>query len=109
MKANQPAAKPLSMDPTMPQPEPAQPMPQAQQWQVARRPERSTMDTVRNVFLILALALLAISVAVAYVSANSIVSIWFEDQWVPVARLVLALLVAAAAGWAIMRLTRRKA
>lgn len=75
----------------------------------ARLPERPLADRVKNALLVVALALLAVSIAIAYYSANSIVSIWFERQWAPVARLVLALLVAGVAGAAVVRLTRRKA
>ena len=82
------------------------PPPPAPTWN--RVPEKPVSEKVKDVFLVVALALLAISIAIAYFSANSIVSIWFEDQWVPVARLVLALLVGSAAVWAIVRLTRRK-
>jgi hypothetical protein len=80
--------------------------PPAPSWN--RVPEKPVSEKVKDEFLVVALALLAISIAIAYFSANSIVSIWFEDQWVPVARLVLALLVAAVAGWAVVRLTRRR-
>ena len=74
-----------------------------------RIPERPAAEKAKTVLLVVALALLAVSIAVAYYSANSIVSIWFEHQWVPVARLVLALLVAGIAGAAVVRLTRRRA
>lgn len=86
---------------------PDAPPPPPQTWN--RVPEKPVSEKVKDVFLVVALALLAISIAIAYFSANSIVSIWFEDQWVPVARLVLALLVGAAAVWAIVRLTQRRA
>jgi hypothetical protein len=74
----------------------------------ARVQEKPVAEKVKDAFLVVALALLAISIAIAYFSANSIVSIWFEHQWVPVARLVLALAVGTAAAWAVVRLTRRK-
>ena len=74
----------------------------------SRAPERPVEEKVKNVLLVVALALLAISIAVAYYSANAIVSIWFEHQWAPVARLVLALVIAGVAAWAVVRLTRRK-
>ena len=88
----------------LPADEPLPPAPPPPAWQAA---PRDLMDVVRRTALVLALAFLAISLVVAYYSANSIVSIWFEDQWVPVARLVLALLVAGIAGAAVVRLTRR--
>jgi len=85
---------------------PATPAPPQPAWN--RVPEKPVAEKVKDVFLVVALALLAVSIAIAYVSANSIVSIWFQDQWVPVARLVLALLVGSAAVWAILRLTKRR-
>ena len=98
MKAPPPPAQPMTALPS----EGWAPVP------VERRPERPVAETVKRVFLVIALALLAISLAVAYFSANAIVSRWFEEQWVPIARLVLALLVAAASGMAVLRLTRKR-
>lgn len=110
------SSKPLA-EPVLEEPETSQSahlahsvsMPPPQWSPVPPRPARTPAEVARNASLFVALALLAISIAVAYASANSIVSIWFERQWVPVVRLVLAILVAAAAGAVILRLTRRKA
>jgi hypothetical protein len=66
-----------------------------------------TKETVRRTGLALALVFLAISLAIAYYSANSILSIWFEYQYTPIVRLVLALGVAATSIWVVMRLTRK--
>lgn len=97
MKPLPPPAQPMT-DPPLPAASPP--------W--VRVPEKPLSERVKNALLVVALALLAISIAIAYYSANSIVSIWFERQWAPVARLVLALLVAAVAGWAVVRLTRKR-
>ncbi|MHB1260883.1 MAG: hypothetical protein ACYC2H_04125 [Thermoplasmatota archaeon] len=100
------------MKPTLPT-QPATDLPDAvpppTQASWGRVPEKPVAERVKNALLVVALALLAVSIAIAYYSANSIVSIWFEHQWAPVARLVLALLVAAVAGAAVVRMTRRKA
>jgi hypothetical protein len=120
-RAPDPADDDASPD-VMPMPDPADPMPAAapaapsyappaQAW--APAPARASWtanpkETVRRVALILALVFLAISLVVAYVSANSIVELWFEHQWVPVARLVLALGIAGLALWVVLRLTQRR-
>lgn len=84
------------------------PAPAPASWQAAPKESADPKEVVRRVALILALGFLGISLVVAYYSANSIVSIWFENQWVPVARLVLALGIAAVAVWAVLRLTARR-
>ena len=63
----------------------------------------------RKGFQVISLGVLAIALAVAFYSANSVVAIWFEHRWVPVARLVFALIVAAVAIGVILRLTRKNA
>ena len=80
---------------------PAMPPPQ---WKVQTDPK----EAVRRFGLVLALVFLAISLAVAYYSANSILSIWFEYQYTPIVRLVMALGVAGLALWVVMRLTQRR-
>ena len=75
-----------------------------QVWKAEREPK----DAVRQVAIVLAMVFLAISLAVAYYSANSILAIWFEYQYTPIARLVLALAIAAVSVWVVLRLTQKK-
>lgn len=104
-----------------PMPDPADPMPAAAQAAPAHAPPQgwapaparaswsaNPKEVVRRTALLLALAFLAISLVVAYVSANSIVELWFEQQYVPIARLVLALGIAAVALWVVLRLTSHR-
>jgi len=72
------------------------------------QPQRDTGDLVRRAGLGIALTFLAIALAVAYYSANSILAIWFEYQWTPIVRLALALAVAGLALWVILRMTQRR-
>ena len=95
-----PAAEPAAEAPThVAEPAPAQWTPVA----------KTSKGTVHGFLLAIALAFLAISLGVAYYSANAIVGFWFEPQWVPVARLPLALGVAGGAAWALYRLMHRAA
>ena len=90
--------------PPMPAPAPTPMMPQGH-WRAASDPK----ETVRKVGLALALLFLAVSLAIAYYSANSILAIWFEYQYTPIVRLVLALGVAGLCVWIVMRLTQKRA
>lgn len=78
----------------------------ASQWKVQR--EHDPKEVVRKFGLVLALGFLAVSLVIAYYSANSILSIWFEYQYTPIVRLVMALVVAAISIWVVMRLTQRR-
>jgi hypothetical protein len=50
-----------------------------------------------------------VALIMAFVSATAIVSIWFEDRYVPIVRLAFALAVAAVAIAVILRLSPRRA
>ena len=104
--ATQPMTEPSMEGPPMAVPLSPPPSPPGVPWSPVR--EKSVAERVQMMFLVVALGLLAISIAIAYFSANSIVSIWFERQWVPVARLGLALVVGSVSAWAVIRLTRKR-
>lgn len=58
--------------------------------------------------LLLALLVMASAVFVVFTSAIDAIQTWFDWKWVPVARGVFGLLVAALAVWVVQRLTRVK-
>lgn len=55
-----------------------------------------------------ALLVLGTGLIMALVSLNSVIEIWFEYQWAPVARFVLGLLLAGLAVAGLFALTRRQ-
>lgn len=96
-------------------PDPASPAPAASMTALPpqapghwRPAERDPKETVRKAGLAMALVFLAVSLAIAYFSANSILSIWFEYQYTPIVRLALALGVAGLCVWIVMRLTQKR-
>lgn len=94
--------------PALDTPDPvAAPVQPHQTWQPP--PPPTLPAQVRRAMLWTAVTLLILSVAVAFYSANAIVSIWFQHQWVPVARLVLSVVVAGLAFLAVRTLLARKA
>lgn len=60
---------------------------------------------VRAGIIVIALIVLAVSVFVVYVSAIDAISTWLEYRWVPLARGVFAIAVAALCVWVLKRLT----
>lgn len=62
---------------------------------------------VRPALVLLSLGVLAAAVAIAFLSLLNIVEVWFEYQYVPIARAVLGLAVAAIA-LQVLRLLLRK-
>jgi hypothetical protein len=73
---------------------PLPPLPSGRRPAVAGR----DMDTfLRNGLSLLALGVLAAAVVIAFVALMDIVRIWFEHQYVPIARAVLAGIVALVA------------
>ena len=108
MSPKRPALQPLPAvdapaDESVPPPSPAPPG----QWQVHRE-RGDPKEIVRKFGLALALAFLAVSLVIAYYSANSILSIWFEYQYTPIVRLVMALGIAALCIWIVLRLTQKR-
>lgn len=73
------------------------------------RPAPSVEVMVRRAAIWLALAVLAAAIVTAFVSLLQVISIWFEDQWAPVARTVLAILVALVCFYVVRTLMRRPA
>lgn len=75
--------------PAYPPPSPYPPMPPMHHVQPV-----SPQRTIQVGVAVLSLVLLAVAVAVVFMALMDVVHIWFEYQWVPVARAVLAGLVA---------------
>ena len=73
------------------------------------RPAPSIESMVRRASIWLALAVLAAAVVTAFVSLLQVIALWFEDQWAPVARTVLAVLVALVCFAVVRTLTRKPA
>lgn len=73
------------------------------------RPAPPIESMVRQAAIWLALAVLAAAIVIAFASLLQVIAIWFEDQWAPVARTVLAILVALVCFAVVRTLTRRPA
>ncbi|MCA1819445.1 MAG: hypothetical protein ABR562_01390 [Thermoplasmatota archaeon] len=61
----------------------------------------------RKVMTWIGLAVLGAAVVTAFVSIMEIIGIWFDYQYVPIARAVLAILVAVVAFFVVRTLTRK--
>lgn len=68
-------------------------------------PSHDPRDLVRKGLLALTLAVLGLSVVVAYLAVNDILVVWLQERWVPVWRAGFALTVGAVALWVLARLT----
>lgn len=68
-------------------------------------PSHDPRELVRKGLLALTLAMLGISVVVAYLAVNDILVAWLQERWVPVWRAGFALAVGATALWVLARLT----
>lgn len=66
---------------------------------------RAPDPAVRIGIIVIALVALAASVLIVYVSAIESISTWLEYRWVPLARGVFAIAVAALCVWVLKRLT----
>lgn len=70
------------------------------------KPKPDVRDLARRAGVWIAVLSLAVAVVMFLVAANQLVEIWFRHQYVPFARMVLALMVGGAAMAVIWRLTR---
>lgn len=69
-------------------------------------PKPDVRELARRAGVWIAVLSLAVAVVMFLFAANQLVDIWFRHQYVPMARMVLALMVGGAAMAVIWRLTR---
>jgi hypothetical protein len=72
----------------------------------APKPRLSTNEIIRRSVLAITLGVLAIAILIFLAAINSVIDVWLRDQWVPIARAVVALGVVAICLVVLSRFTR---
>lgn len=72
-------------------------------------PKKPRAEVFRDAVLWILIVALALASLTFLISVNSIISIWFRDQWAPVARAVAALAVIVACVYGLGRIVWRPA
>jgi hypothetical protein len=73
------------------------------------RRRRSRTEILADAVFWILVGSLVIAAFTLLLSLNSIISIWFREQWAPIARAVASVLVIVGCAWGLVRLTRRRA